>query len=62
MDQQCERMVTDDVFLGVQRHELIGEKFLLEQRVPDSVTCFSRGHVDAKRYLTFKKQDYYNSE
>ena len=44
---------TDDVFLGVQRHELIGEKFLLEQGVPDSVTCFFKGSCRCKKISNF---------
>ena len=55
-------MTTDGKVLGVERHEEVGEMYLQELGFPDSVSCFSRGHVDAKRYLTYKDDNYRKSK
>ena len=60
-DRGLERMATGDVILGAQHHDTVGETFLRELGVPQSVTQYCRGHVDAKRYLTYKDAVYYNS-
>lgn len=62
MDQSAERMITGDVYLGVNRHDVVGETFLSELGVPEAVSCFSRGHIDAKRYLTYKDPEYHESK
>lgn len=60
-DEGMRRMITQELELGVHQHDVVGEKFLQQLGVPNEVTDYVRGHVDAKRYLTFKKKDYYDS-
>ena len=55
-------MVTDGVVLGVQDHDLIGEEYLQSLGVPSDVTKFVRGHVAAKRYLTYRFPEHYESK
>ncbi|KXJ25652.1 uncharacterized protein LOC110244149 [Exaiptasia diaphana] len=44
---------------GTEKHEIIGEKFLSDLGFPESVTKMVGGHVDAKRYLVYKYEDFY---
>lgn len=44
---------------GTEKHEMIGEKFLADLGFPESVTKMVGGHVDAKRYLVYKYEDFY---
>merc|ERR1719187_795671 len=53
-------MVTGDVILGIQDHDVVGEEYLQSLGVPRDVTAFVRGHVTAKRYLTYKYPEHYN--
>ena len=62
MDAGMQRMVTGGQVLGICRHEVIGQQFLLDMSIPKEIADFSKGHVDAKRYLTYKNRDYYNSK
>ncbi len=55
-------MKTDDVELGVKKHDQVGEDFLKGLGLPPEVTDYVKGHVNAKRYLTFKDPLYHNSE
>ena len=57
-----ESMKTDQTTLGTTNHEIIGEIYLKDQGMPNEVTCFARGHVDAKRYLVFKDPAYYEGK
>ncbi len=45
---------------GVKSHERIGADYLREKGFPETVARLVENHVQAKRYLTFKKPDYYN--
>ncbi|XP_038071780.1 2-amino-1-hydroxyethylphosphonate dioxygenase (glycine-forming)-like isoform X2 [Patiria miniata] len=58
--QEARRMETDGVNLGVTGHEIIGQEFLENLGIPRSVSVFSKGHVDAKRYLVYKEKGYYD--
>ncbi|MDA1192435.1 MAG: HD domain-containing protein [Candidatus Poribacteria bacterium] len=44
---------------GVVDHEGIGAKYLLERGFRKEVASLVHGHVEAKRYLTFKNADYH---
>ncbi len=46
---------------GVKSHEKIGADFLREKGFPERVARLVENHVQAKRYLTFKHPEYYNS-
>lgn len=46
--------------LGVQNHDLVGEKYLKDLGFQESVTKMVWGHVQAKRYLVYKYDDYYD--
>ena len=54
-------METNGIVLGVQGHDKVGEHFLSQLGVPAAITDFVRGHVQAKRYLTYKDPTYYES-
>ena len=45
--------------LGMVNHEKHGADFLLERGFSEKVAFLVEGHVAAKRYLTWKKTDYY---
>lgn len=45
---------------GVKSHEKIGADFLRSKGFPERIAKLVEGHVQAKRYLTFKFPDYYN--
>lgn len=45
---------------GVKSHERIGADFLRSKGFPERIAKLVEGHVQAKRYLTFKFPDYYN--
>ena len=45
---------------GVLNHELLGERFLLDNNIQYPVTEYVKKHVDTKRYLVYKKPEYYN--
>ena len=46
---------------GVKSHEKIGSDFLRERGFPERVTKLVENHVQAKRYLTYKYPEYYQS-
>src|SRR6188768_2926165 len=46
---------------GVKSHEKIGADFLREKGFPEKVATLVESHVQAKRYLTFKFPEYFNS-
>ena len=46
--------------LGIQDHEKIGAIFLRKLNIPSPIPELVEGHVQAKRYLTFKDPEYYN--
>jgi phosphonate degradation associated HDIG domain protein len=46
---------------GVMSHEKIGANYLREKGFPERVAQLVENHVKAKRYLTFKYPDYFNS-
>ncbi len=62
MSENADRMQTDGTVLGVQNHDLVGEQFLKGLGVPDDISCFCKGHVNAKRYLTYKDKEYHDSK
>jgi 2-amino-1-hydroxyethylphosphonate dioxygenase (glycine-forming) len=45
---------------GVVDHEKLGADFLLEHGFSEDIASLVRNHVQAKRYLTYKDEDYYN--
>jgi phosphonate degradation associated HDIG domain protein len=45
--------------IGVMDHETIGKEYLINRGFPERVGNLVAGHVNAKRYLTFKHPDYY---
>ncbi len=47
--------------LGTKRHEQVGADFLREVGFPERVARLVENHVQAKRYLTFRYPQYYNS-
>ena len=57
-----DRMVTDGCILGVHGHDVIGEQYLKKLGVPEAVTDLPKGHVNAKRFLTYKVPTYYESK
>ena len=46
--------------VGVKTHERIGADYLKNLGFPDRVCAFVKGHVDAKRYLVYKYDDYHD--
>ncbi|HMG88503.1 MAG TPA: HD domain-containing protein [Chryseolinea sp.] len=46
---------------GIKRHEKVGADYLRGKGFPERVAKLVEGHVQAKRYLTYKHQEYYNS-
>ncbi len=46
---------------GIKRHEKVGAEYLRKKGFPERVAKLVEGHVQAKRYLTFKYPEYYNS-
>nr|XP_054774415.1 2-amino-1-hydroxyethylphosphonate dioxygenase (glycine-forming)-like [Lytechinus pictus] len=58
MEQGSSRMETGGVALGAANHEILGERFLLDLGLPETVCKLVRGHVDAKRYLVYKNEEY----
>jgi putative nucleotidyltransferase with HDIG domain len=46
---------------GVKSHEKIGADFLREKGFPERIARLIEGHVQAKRYLTFKFPYYYKT-
>jgi predicted HD phosphohydrolase len=46
---------------GVNSHEKVGADYLREKGFPEKVAKLVENHVQAKRYLTFKYPEYYDS-
>jgi len=46
--------------LGVMNHELVGADYLRSLGFPETICILVQKHVDAKRYLTFVKPEYYS--
>jgi 2-amino-1-hydroxyethylphosphonate dioxygenase (glycine-forming) len=47
--------------LGIKSHEKIGADYLRSKGFPEKIAKLVENHVQAKRYLTFKYSEYYNS-
>ena len=45
---------------GVENHEILGARYVLEHGFSRKVAQLIEGHVQAKRYLTYKNPDYFN--
>ncbi|CAF1166868.1 unnamed protein product, partial [Didymodactylos carnosus] len=45
---------------GVMRHEIIGAEYLKQRHFSDRICRLIQNHVNAKRYLTYINNDYYN--
>jgi phosphonate degradation associated HDIG domain protein len=45
---------------GVVDHEKLGADFLLDKGFSENIASLVRNHVQAKRYLTFSNEEYYN--
>ena len=46
---------------GIKRHEKVGADYLRSKGFPERVAKLVEGHVQAKRYLTYKHPEYYNN-
>ena len=46
---------------GVKSHEKIGADYLREKGFSEKIAMLVENHVQAKRYLTFKNQNYFNN-
>ncbi|MEQ9413713.1 MAG: HD domain-containing protein [Cyclobacteriaceae bacterium] len=46
---------------GIKSHEKIGADYLRSKGLPERIARLVEGHVEAKRYLTFKNPDYFNN-
>lgn len=46
---------------GAKEHEQIGATFLQDRGFPEIIVKLVQSHVDAKRYLTYTKPQYYNT-
>jgi 2-amino-1-hydroxyethylphosphonate dioxygenase (glycine-forming) len=46
---------------GVKRHEKVGADYLRSKGFPERIARLVESHVQAKRFLTFKYPEYYNS-
>lgn len=46
---------------GVKSHEKVGADFLREKGFPEEIARLVENHVQAKRYLTFKYPEYFQS-
>jgi 2-amino-1-hydroxyethylphosphonate dioxygenase (glycine-forming) len=46
---------------GVKSHEKVGADYIRSKGFPERVARLIESHVQAKRYLTFKNEDYYLS-
>lgn len=46
---------------GVKYHELLGAQYALKCGFSQKVASLIEGHVQAKRYLTYKNPDYFNN-
>ena len=44
---------------GNIQHEIAGEEYLVQNGFSEKITTLVKNHVQAKRYLTFSKPDYY---
>ena len=49
----------DMIEFGNIRHEIMGADYLLQNGFSDKIANLVKNHVQAKRYLTFSKPDYY---
>lgn len=45
--------------IGIKSHDVVGAEFLQQLGFPDSLCQFVRHHVNAKRYLVYKRDDYH---
>lgn len=54
-DENAERMGT----YGAKSHDKIGGDYLRQKGFSEKIAALVEGHVQAKRYLTFKKPSYY---
>lgn len=59
----CVQFSTDQSMdgYGVKRHEQIGANFLRAKGFPERIARLVEGHVSAKRYLTYKNPEYFES-
>jgi phosphonate degradation associated HDIG domain protein len=46
---------------GVKRHEKVGADYLRSKGFPERIAKLVESHVQAKRFLTYKYPEYYNS-
>ena len=46
---------------GVKRHEKVGADYLRSKGFPERIAKLVENHVQAKRFLTYKYSEYYNS-
>ena len=46
---------------GIKRHEKVGADYLRSKGFPERIAKLVESHVQAKRFLTYKYPEYYNS-
>jgi len=46
--------------IGIKRHDIVGAEYLRHLGFPETLCQLVRHHVDAKRYLVYKREGYYN--
>ncbi len=61
-EQNLPRMETHGAILGIQGHENLGAQFLKDHGLPEITYLMVKGHVDAKRYLVYKDQEYHDGK
>ncbi|XP_033733679.1 2-amino-1-hydroxyethylphosphonate dioxygenase (glycine-forming)-like [Pecten maximus] len=60
-DKGLENMASGDLNLGTRDHDVVGGQYLRDIGFPDKVCDIVQGHVQAKRYLVWKNQAYYDN-
>ena len=46
--------------VGIKRHDIVGAEYLTQLGFPETLCQLVRHHVNAKRYLVFKRKDYHD--
>ena len=57
LDENLEHMAKG---IGIQRHDIVGAEYLKELGFPETLCQLVRHHVNAKRYLVFKREGYHD--
>jgi len=62
VDKDLPEMITDGINVGTHDHDVIGGCYLQKLGFPQLVCDIVAGHVQAKRYLVYKNNKYYESK